>query len=197
MKQQKSVKKSKQSLYLKDLPKAIYLWLRFKIIKMILDLRNRPPSILKYPDKKLKRIAIAVDFKKINLKDRTTTVRKMGLALAKQKYGSQEGIAAPQIGINLRVMIIRGNVMFNPEWCPTKAPPEEAIEGCYSLPNKIFKVSRAKYGWAKWTNIEGRPMESKLIGISAIVFQHELDHLNGLCCSDIGEEIETKSRRAS
>lgn len=100
------------------------------------------------------------------------------------------GIAAPQIGINKRVIIVRGNVMFNPEWMPTKAPPETVIEECYSVPGKRFKVSRAPYGWAKWTNIDGKPFEDKLKGLPAIVFQHELDHLDGKCCIDVGEPVD-------
>jgi len=120
-------------------------------------------------------------------------VRKLGMALAKQTYGMKLGISAPQIGINLRVMVVRGNVMFNPEWQPTKAPPEQGQEACYSVPKRIFKVNRAPYGWAKWTNIDGKPFEDKLTGIPAIVFQHELNHLDGICCIDIGEEIKINS----
>lgn len=114
----------------------------------------------------------------------------MGRALQNTQYGAKLGLAAPQIGINKRVIIVRGNVMFNPEWTPTKAPPEYITEGCYSVPKRLFKVSRSKYGWAKWTNIEGQPCEDKLTGIPAIVFQHELDHLDGKCCVDVGEEIK-------
>lgn len=183
----------KSSLRLIDLPKAAYLWLRFKVITMIIKQRNHPPSILKYPNKKLRTVAISVDFDKIDLEKRTAIVRKMGIVLSIQLYGNREGIAAPQIGINLRIMIVRGNVMFNPEWTSTKAPLEDTLEGCYSLPNKVFKVPRAKYGWAKWTNINGRPMKSKLNGIPAIVFQHELDHLNGICSPDIGKEVKIEN----
>jgi len=113
----------------------------------------------------------------------------MGAALAQQSYGGRIGIAAPQIGINKRIIIVSGNVMLNPEWHPSKAPPNEVTEGCYSIPNKVFKVDRAQYGWAKWTNIDGKPFEDKLSGTNAIVFQHEIDHLDGKCCADVGEEI--------
>ena len=178
-----------------SLVKAIYLWARFKMVKLLVNWRNRAPEILIYPNPRLKRIAEAVDFNKITLEKRVGIVRKLGVALAKQSYGQRLGIAAPQIGINLRVIIVRGNVMFNPEWQPTKAPPETSIEQCYSSPNKTYKVSRAKYGWAKWTNIDGRPMESKLNYVPSIVFQHELDHLKGICCADIGKEIEMEPRR--
>lgn len=173
------------------LPKAILFWVIYRIAKLLLKLRNPIPKVLIHPDKRLKRIALPVDFDKTTLIQRTVIIRKMGAALSKQTYGMKLGIAAPQIGINLRVMIVRGNVMFNPEWQPAKAPLESITEGCYSVPYKVFKVPRAKYGWAKWTNIEGRPMESKLSGLPAIVFQHELDHLNGICCADIGEEVKS------
>ena len=131
----------------------------------------------------------------MSLPKRTAIVRKMGAALAKQTYGDKLGIAAPQIGINLRIMIVRGNVMFNPQWTPSKAPLEDITEGCYSVPKKVFSVPRAKYGWAKWTNIEGKPFADKLNGIPAIVFQHELSHLDGKCCPDLGKEIKIEPSR--
>lgn len=175
---------------LKVLPKAVFLWGTFRIAKILLKLRNKTPKVLIHPDPRLKRIAEPVDFKKISLEERTKIVQKMGAALSKQTYGMRLGIAAPQIGINKRVIIVRGNVMFNPEWTPSKAPVNEITEACYSVPGKMFKVSRAPYGWVKWTNIEGRSMEDRLRELPAIVFQHELDHLNGKCCIDVGREIK-------
>ena len=175
-----------------SLPKAIFLWALFKLTTMLLNFRNRPQKFLVHPDKRLKRTAEPVDFNVTNIGKRTTIVRKMASALAKTTYGMKLGIAAPQIGINKRVIIVRGNVMFNPEWNPTKAPPNQYTEGCYSVPNKLFKVYRPSYGWAKWTNIEGRPFESKLTGLPALVFQHELSHLDGKCLPDYAEEIKPK-----
>lgn len=173
-----------------DLPRAVTLWLFYKAVKTIIGWRNRPQKILLYPDKRLTRIAEPVDFQKTTRKQRVKIVRKMGASLARQQFGERLGIAAPQIGINLRVIIIRGNVMFNPEWRPVKNQTEYMIESCYSSPKKLYRVQRAKYGWAKWTNIDGKPFESKLKGIPAVVFQHELDHLNGVCCDSIGEKIK-------
>lgn len=147
-------------------------------------------SILIHPDRRLKRIAEEVDFNKTTLEERTTMVRKLGAALQSTTWGDKLGIAAPQIGINKRVIVVRGNVMFNPTWKPTDAPSNPITESCYSLPGKLYKVMRAPYGWAKWTNIEGKLFEDKLTGLPAIVFQHEIDHLNGKCCADIGEELE-------
>lgn len=126
--------------------------------------------------------------------ERTSIVRKMAAALGGVTYGQKLGIAATQIGINYRVIIVRGNVMFNPEWTPSKAPMTSMTEACYSVPGRFFTVYRAPYGWAKWTNIEGKPFEDKLTGVPAVVFQHELDHLDGKCCVDVGEELKEPSR---
>lgn len=177
-------------LRLKILPKVIILWASIKITRMLLNWRNKVPKILEYPDKRLKLIAKPVDFNKTTFEERAAVVRKMGMALKSQTWGEKQGIAAPQIGIGLRVMVVRGNVMFNPEWTPTKAPTESMIEACYSVPGKTFQVDRAKYGWAKWTNIDGKPFEDKISGLPAIVFQHEIDHLNGICCADIGKLLD-------
>lgn len=173
-----------------SLPKAIFLWARYRVTKKLIDMRNKPPQVLKHPDPRLKRIASPVDFEKTTIEERTTIIRKMGAALAAQNYGQRLGLAAPQIGIDSRVIIVRGNVMFNPEWQPTKAPQDTITEGCYSVPGKTFRVARAPYGWAKWTTIDGRPGESKLTGLPAIVFQHEINHLDGICIADIGEDIK-------
>lgn len=179
----------------KALPKALVLWSMYKITRTIVNWRTRPVPILIHPDKRLKRIAKPVDFEKTTLAQRSAIVRKMGATLAKQTYGDRLGIAAPQIGINKRVMIVRGNVMFNPEWTPVKAPLESIEEGCYSVPFKAYKVDRAKYGWAKWMNIDGHPMEDRIKGLAAIVFQHEINHLDGICCVDIGQEIKVEDSR--
>jgi len=174
----------------KNLPKAIFLWTRFKLAKRLLDWRNKPMSILIYPDPRLKRIAEPVDFKKINYKQRSAIVRKLGVALAKQTYGMKLGISAPQIGIDLQIMTVQGAVIFNPKWNPVKAPPNIVTEGCYSVPNKLYKVNRAPYGWAHWKDINNIERSFKLKGLDAIIFTHELDHLNGRCLPDYGEEIK-------
>ncbi len=161
---------------------------------MLLKLRNRAPKILIHPDKRLKRIAEPVDFEATTYEDRVKIVRQMNTALGGVHYGMRLGLAAPQIGINKRVIIVRGNVMFNPEWTPTRAPLNQIQEACYSCPGKIYKVGRAQYGWAKWTDINGRQMSDKLKELPAVVFQHELDHLDGKCCADVGEEIEAPRR---
>ena len=153
-------------------------------------MRNpKPPKFLVHPDPLLKRVAEPIDFTVTTKEELTKIVQEMAAALSNASYGARLGLAAPQIGINKRVVIVKGAVIINPEWNPTRAPKDTIIEGCYSVPGKTFKVQRSPYGWAKWQSIDGVTREFKMHGMDAIIYQHELDHLNGICCADIGEEI--------
>ena len=189
---QAGVKKIKGSPFriVKKLPRLIYEILRYQVVMKILNWRNRPAKILKYPHRKLTKISVPVDFNKISYKKRLSIFQKMNASLLRQSYGTKLGIAAPQIGINLRMMIVNGVPIINPEWTPTKAPKEAGLEGCYSLPPKArYRTERSQYGWAKWYNMDGKLIEYKIKGLQAIVFQHELDHLSGLCCNKTGELV--------
>lgn len=171
--------------------RGLFTLIMVKIGMRLLKWRNRPPKFLIHPDPRLKRIAEPVDFERETYAMRMQTVRKMNNALGGATYGQRLGLAAPQIGINKRVIIVRGNVMFNPTWRPTRAPNNTIIEGCYSVPKKLYEVGRAPYGWAEWTDINGMQHKAKLKELAAIVFQHEIDHLDGKCCADVGKLIES------
>lgn len=190
-------------MWLKRFTKRIYNYLiltkhfiLYKLGLKILNFRNRPPKILKYPHKKLSKVSESIDFTKTKEKDLVKIFRKMYSALMSQKYGMRLGIAAPQIGINKRIIIVCGMPMVNPEWKPVNAPKERVKEGCYSLDtNKIYMVERAKYGWAHWQNLKGEQIEMRIKGLQAIVLQHELNHLSGLCCNTIGEEVKVENTK--
>jgi peptide deformylase len=174
--------------------KAIMALGQTKLINKLLKMRNKTPVILVHPHPVLSRRAKEIDFEKTSLEQLTAIVRKMGAALKDVGYGNRLGIAAPQIGISKRIMVVQGAVMVNPTWTPSKAPKEIVVEGCYSLPHKTYEVHRASYGWAKWRSINGEERSFKLSGLNAIVFQHELDHLDGKCCVDVGVLLEDKSK---
>ncbi len=167
------------------------------IVSPIARFKLRPRKILVYTNSKLKHTCEVMDFYKDNPKkyskvcrDLDRLVHIMVTTLNAQSWGMKLGIAAPQIGINKRVMIMRGKVYVNPEFTPTKAPTETVREGCYSLGKRQFDVQRAKYGWAKWLDIKGVEHEEKIKGLEAIVFQHELNHLDGKFCCSEGKEIK-------
>jgi peptide deformylase len=104
------------------------------------------------------------------------------------------GLAAPQIGVPLRVIVIEIpeeideegsmlapselHVFCNPQLVK-QSGEEEAIEGCLSVPGYEGTVKRAASVTVKGQDIQGRRIRVKAEGLLARAFQHEIDHLNG------------------
>lgn len=96
------------------------------------------------------------------------------------------GLAANQVGILKRVFAIRLKdqvpfCMFNPSIVKTDTEIIEAEEGCLSFPNLFLKVKRPKSITAEYFDRNGNQCTIELTGIDARCFQHELDHLDGVC----------------
>lgn len=145
---------------------------------------------LKHPHPVLAQVAEPVDFMLEPLEDRQYIEGQLRQALESTGYGDKLGVAAPQIGISKRVFIAQDVVMFNPKWIPSEGK-KASVEGCYSIVGPVFSVKRAAQGRASWQDINGMWQHRILRGLSAIVFQHEFDHINGKCIADVG----FKSRR--
>lgn len=104
------------------------------------------------------------------------------------------GLAAPQVGVNLRVVLITQNVgtkkpmkilpMINPEIVDFSPVQSTMEEGCLSLPNIFEKVSRPAKVRVRWQTLEGNHAERKFDGWEAREIQHELDHLDGILFTD-------------
>ena len=94
------------------------------------------------------------------------------------------GLAAPQVGLNKRIFVM-GNkdrlyACINPEILSAEGNVMD-IEGCLSFPDLWLRVRRAETVKVKYTNAVGETIETEFTGLIARVFQHELDHLNGVC----------------
>ena len=154
----------------------------------LLKRRNKAPEILQYPHPTLSKVAEPWDFATDNKEELIEIVRQLGAALRGVNYGDRLGMAAPQIGISKRVFVCQGAVCVNPTFTPPVVGQKvEMLEGCYSIPdNAIYKTQRHTHGWAKWTSVRGIERAYKLKGNDAVVFQHELDHLDGKCACNIG-----------
>ena len=123
------------------------------------------------------------------------TVRMMETVLDTNNPGV--GIAAPQIGINKRVVVVQ---RFDKEEEPlevyaniyiTEYSPEteEGQEGCLSIPETSAKITRSK--WIKITYTDPKTLEKiseKISGFTAVIFQHEIDHLEGVLFTDRARE---------
>lgn len=98
------------------------------------------------------------------------------------------GIAAPQVGSNLRLCLapINGKTkaLINPEitWKSDKTDVDE--EGCLSLPGVLVPVTRSTSITLTYTDLKGVKQERKLEGLEARVVLHETDHLDGVLIVD-------------
>lgn len=95
-------------------------------------------------------------------------------------WGRPVGLAAPQVGLPIRVFIAEDGLYINPEitW-ETKAPKNTEQEGCYSLgPDNLFEAERSTSIRLKWQDHAGKWCEGRFNGFHARVIQHELEHLN-------------------
>jgi peptide deformylase len=99
------------------------------------------------------------------------------------------GIAAPQIGISKRFFVMRPGVLWwvciNPIIISLSEETSEMKEGCLSLPGFLKTVKRPNRIAVKFFDEDWHSTEVALTGINARVFQHELDHLNGILINDI------------
>ena len=104
------------------------------------------------------------------------------------------GLAAPQIGVGLRVVIfgvhanprypdaeeVPDTVLINPVLTPLDAEMEEGWEGCLSVPGMRGVVPRFKRLRYRGFDENGRPFEREVSDFHARVVQHEVDHLDGI-----------------
>ncbi len=107
------------------------------------------------------------------------------------------GLAAPQIGVGLRVFVYdyphddgtpRRGVVINPELfvSPTEVrePTEADDEGCLSFPGERYGLVRAERAILRAVDETGAPLSLECDGWFARILQHEFDHLNGIMYVD-------------
>jgi len=106
------------------------------------------------------------------------------------------GLAAPQVGVSQRVIVVeygddedesrppRLYVVVNPEIVEASPETEMGVEGCLSIPGLVGEVERHQRIVVKGQNRRGQPIKLKLQGWVARIFQHEIDHLEGILFTD-------------
>ena len=117
--------------------------------------------------------------------------------LIAQKDPEGVGLAAPQIGVNLKVFIIKPSksdkVFINPEILSKskkkKSPKKgkqykKIMEGCLSLPHFYSAIERDYLVKLKYTQENGKEATETFEGIEAQIVEHEVDHLNGILFVD-------------
>jgi peptide deformylase len=98
------------------------------------------------------------------------------------------GLAAPQVGVAKRVIVVetekgpRGFV--NPQILEKSLDSEIMEEGCLSFPQLFLKIRRAKKIEMKAIDVNSEKIKIEAEGILARIFQHEIDHLDGILFID-------------
>ena len=152
----------------------------------VLDIKRAGNPVLKKVSEPVKRIDKKV--KRI-LKDMTDTLYKSGNGI---------GLAAPQVGILQRIVVIdlqdgKGLLeLINPV-ITKKEGSRIACEGCLSVPNFEGEVERAEYVECEYTDPHGKKQFIAADGLMAVCLQHETDHLDGILFTDKAVTITLKT----
>jgi peptide deformylase len=111
------------------------------------------------------------------------------------------GLAAPQVGVSERVIVVEFGdenddqaplklfTLVNPEINRYSEESETGVEGCLSVPDFLGEVERAEKVIVKGFNRHGQPVKIKANGWLARIFQHEIDHLDGVLFTDRAEKV--------
>ncbi len=114
--------------------------------------------------------------------------RLIGDMIETMRQASGVGLAAPQIGVSLRVVVIQlpGEepiALVNPELVK-RAGEREVVEGCLSVPGYAGDIKRSVSVTVKGWGRHGKAVRIKATGLKAQALEHELDHLNGVLFVD-------------
>jgi peptide deformylase len=147
-----------------------------------------PDPVLTAPTKKVEKIDGRI--KKL--------VRDMEKTLVVQKDPEGVGLAAPQVGVNLSLFIIKAGKkkpvqvfinprvleikdMKKPSAAKAKESKEEAkLEGCLSIPRVWGPLKRADKVHLEYQDLTGRKVKKWFSGFEAAIIEHEVDHLKGI-----------------
>lgn len=126
------------------------------------------------------------------------TLRQLAADMLETMYAAPgRGLAAPQIGLTLRLFVMdcgwkSGNptprICLNPLILDAAPGLATNTEGCLSIPGVAAEVARPEWVVLRWHDLDGTLHEQRFEGFDAVCAQHELDHLNGRLCIDLMDE---------
>ena len=154
-------------------------------------------------DPVLRQVAQEVPKEMFGTKELEDIVYKMSKALRTASHGV--AIAAPQVGVSYRVFVVRGFVMQNHERndldmdvafinpritnLSRKKIPIEG-EGCLSVPDVYGTIVRHEKAKVVAYDVQGKKFERGGSELLAEIFQHEVDHLNGILFIDTATDVK-------
>jgi peptide deformylase len=114
------------------------------------------------------------------------------LATVKDTLNPGVGIAAPQVGIGLRMIYVKRfdkenkpfEVYYNPEIEVYSDSTQTGNEGCLSIPGYRGGVERSHSIKLSYLDSTGKHQNEEINGFTSVIFQHEIDHINGVLYYD-------------
>ena len=120
--------------------------------------------------------------------------RLIGNMIETMHSASGVGLAAPQVGVPLRVIVIgmpeeENIVLINPE-IVRRTGERWVTEGCLSIPGYFGEIKRAQSVRVKGRDLSGKEIRIKADELLAQALEHEIDHLNGVLYIDHLESVD-------
>ncbi len=137
--------------------------------------------ILIHPDPRLKKVCDPVALI-------TPEVRQLAADMLETMYDAPGiGLAAPQVGVTKRIIVMdcikdgppEPIVLVNPQILWSSEDVTTYEEGCLSIPEQYAEVKRPAEVQVRWTDLDGKTQERQFAGLWATCVQHEIDHLDG------------------
>ena len=160
-------------------------------------------DIIQRENPTLRKTAKTVPLEDIGTDKLNQIITTMKIAMAGQKDGV--AIAAPQINVSLRIFAVSGTLLkqadrsykgdgsdlifINPEIIKESREKKEVDEGCLSVRWLYGKVRRSTRVTLRALNEKGEMIERGASGLLAQIFQHEVDHLNGVLFIDKARKV--------
>jgi peptide deformylase len=152
-------------------------------------------KILQHPDPLLRE-------KSVKIANLTPELKTLALDLLETLYGVGNGVglAAPQVGKLYRLFVYdistdrnEPGALFNPELLSHNNQKAKHVEGCLSCRNFEGLVERYTKVTVRGVNLDGKTVTIKASGLLARVFQHEIEHLDGIVILDKAEPVPPDS----
>lgn len=152
----------------------------------ILNLITNPNPILREKSKE-------IDIDDLKKGKYSELIEDMRLTMLKK---DGVGLAAPQIAQNIRLIVIRHEgkdyTIINPQITKKSWAKKSGEEGCLSVPNTFGRVSRHKKINLVFFDEKATKQKMVATDMLARIFQHEIDHLDGILFIDKAEDIKTQ-----
>lgn len=147
-------------------------------------------TILHEPDDRLRVKSEEISLDDLRSPETQTLCDEM---LIEMKNANGVGLAAPQVGVNKRIIVIDegqgARVYVNPKITGQSFRKIAFEEGCLSVPGIWGYVRRHKKVTVKALDRQGNKVSVRADGLLAIIFQHEVDHLDGVLFIDKVEKF--------